>query len=120
YSRGMKRSLPIALLCSVLLVACASGPVYRPASGAHDYGYRDTALTQTQYQVSFAGGYGLAQETVRKLALYRAAQVTLQHGATRFRVVARQTTPVTTGGPRTTFGFGYGYPFWGLGVGYAP
>lgn len=108
------------LLSCLLLAGCASGPVYRPAPTANDYGYRDAALTQTHYQISFAGGYGLAQETVRKLALYRAAQVTLAHDADRFRVVSQQTDDVTTGGPRTTARLGYGYPFWGFGVGFAP
>lgn len=115
------RYMSVALLLScLLLAACASGPVYRPAPTPHDYGYRDAALTQTHYQVSFSGGYGLAQETVRKLALYRAAQLTLQHGADRLRVVSRQTNGITTGGPRTTASLGYGYPFWGFGVGFAP
>lgn len=113
----MRYASLILLSGCLLLAACASGPVYRPAPTANDYGYRDAPLTQTQYQVSFAGGYGLAQETVRKLALYRAAQVTLQHGATHFRVVARHTDHVSTGGVSPSARLGYGYPFWGFGIG---
>ena len=116
----MRCTLPVVVAFSLVLCACAAGPVYRPATAANGYGYRDSALTDSHYQVSFAGGYGLAQDSVRKFALYRAAQVTLAHGASRFRVVSRQTTPVTTGGGHSTLGVGFGHPFWGLGVGYAP
>lgn len=104
-----------------LLAGCASGPVYRPAAQPGDYGYRDTMLTSQHYRVSFAGGYGTARETVENFALYRAADLALSHGAERFRVVSRQTSPITENenfGPTASVGYGWGYPFWSTGVGY--
>lgn len=112
----MKMTLTGVMLGCLLLAGCASGPIYRPASTPNDYGYRDTALTDTRYQVTFAGGYGVALETVRQLALFRAAQVALSHGADRFRVVSRETDSVVSRTSPVT-SFGYGYPFWGMSVG---
>lgn len=115
---SMKTMLATVLVGCLVLAGCASGPMYRPAPTANDYGYRDSALTGTRYQVSFAAGYGVAVETVRKLALLRAAQVALIHGSDRFQVVSRETNNVTTGGSLPMTSFGYGYPFWGVGVGF--
>lgn len=114
----MKTLLARVVLGCLLLAGCTSLPVYRPASTANDYGYRATALTDTRYRVSFAGGYGVARGTVQNLALYRAAQVALSHGAVRFRVVSRETGAVTDhAAPVATIG--YGYPFWGASIGIA-
>jgi len=106
----------LACLLLVLLAGCASGPLYRAAPTPNDYGYRDTALTDTQYRVRFAGGYGVAREIVDKLALFRAAELALEHGAPRFRLLSQDTAPVTSQTVPVT-SIGYGYPFWGLGVG---
>ncbi|MES1923855.1 hypothetical protein T31B1_00990 [Salinisphaera sp. T31B1] len=110
------------LIGCVLLAGCASGPAYRPAAQPDDYGYRDTLLTSDRYRVSFAGDYGTARETVENFALFRAADVALAHGASRFRINSRETSPVTSnsgGGPSTSIGYGWGYPFWGTGIGYS-
>lgn len=113
----MQRLLMVLLAAGLVLAGCASVPVYRPAPTANDYGYRNTALTASRFRVSFAGGYGVARETVENLALFRAAQVTLSHGATRFRVVSSDTTRVTGHtGPSAAVGYGYGMPFWGTGI----
>ena len=111
----------VALICAVL-TACASGPAYRPAAEPGDFGYRDNALTSDRYRVSFAGDYGMARETVENYALFRAADVALGHGADRFRITSRETSPVTSysgGGPSTSIGYGWGYPFWGTSIGYS-
>lgn len=105
-----------------LLAGCASGPVYRPAAEPGDYGYRDTMLTTQQYRVSFDGDYGTARETVENFALFRAADLALAHGDDYFRVVSRQTSPITENsqfGPTASIGYGWGYPFWGTGIGYS-
>lgn len=118
----MKTRLILMGLCCALLSACASGPAYRPAAQPDDFGYRDTMLTSDRFRVSFAGDYGTARESVETFALYRAADVALAHGASRFRINARETSPVTSttgGGPNTSIGYGYGYPFWGTSIGYS-
>lgn len=106
---------------AALLAGCASGPAYRPAAQPGDYGYRDTMLTAQHYRVSFAGDDGTARETVDNFALFRAADLALSHGADHFRVVSQQTSPITENtdyGPSASVGYGWGYPFWGTGIGY--
>lgn len=118
----MKKAIPMLVICAGLLAACASGPAYRPAATADDFGYRDTLLTSDRYRVSFAGDYGTARETVENFALFRAADIAVNRGATRFRIISRETSPVTTsygGGPTTSIGYGFGYPYWSTGIGYS-
>jgi len=114
------RWLIIAVFCA-LVTACASGPAYRPAAEPDDYGYRDTQLTSDRFRVSFAGDYGTARETVENFALFRAADVALAHDQATFRITSRESSPVTSngGGPSTSIGYGFGYPYWGTGVGYS-
>ena len=123
----MKTRLIVVLAVCAGLTACASGPAYRAASEPGDYGYRDTMLTNRQYRVSFTGDYSMALETVQNFALFRAADVAIAHGASRFRVTSRETTPVTSQGPSyyggPSFGlgyggYGYGNPYFGTGFGY--
>lgn len=105
-----------------LLAGCASGPVYRPAAKPGDFGYRDTMLTSQHYRVSFAGDDGTARETVENFAMFRAADLALSHGDDHFRVVSQQTSPITENtdyGPTASVGYGWGYPFWGTGIGYS-
>ncbi len=114
----MKTILVSTLLGCLLLAGCASAPVYRAASSPNDYGYRDTALTSSRFRVRFAGGYGVARETVENLALLRAAQVALAHGSQRFRVVSSDTDSITDyDQPRVSVGYGRGWGYWGSGVG---
>lgn len=118
----MRKHLLTLSLAVMLVAGCAAGPAYRHAPEPGDYGYRDTLLTQGRYRVSFSGGYGMARETVENFALFRAADVTLSRGATRFRIVSRETSPVTSvsgTGPTTTVGYGWGYPYWGTSIGYS-
>lgn len=112
----------LLMALAITLAGCASGPIYRQAEQPGDYGYRDTMLSTTQFRVSFSGGFGVARETVENFALLRAAQVTLQHGSDRFQVTSRETSPITetsSFGPTTSFGYGWGYPYWGTGIGYS-
>lgn len=114
------RFLWLAALIAVL-AGCAAGPAYRPAPRPGDYGYRDTMLTAHHYRVSFSGDDSTARETVENFALFHAAEVALSHGADHFRVVSGKTSPITeyaSYGPRAGIGYGWGYPFWGAGIGY--
>ncbi len=118
----MNTRLLSALAGCLLIAGCASGPAYRPAAQPDDYGYRDTVLTSDRYRVSFAGDSGTARESVENFALFRAADVAIAHGASRFRITSRETSPITTtsgGGPSTSIGYGWGYPFFGTGIGYS-
>ena len=92
----MNTRLLYPLVGCALLAGCASGPAYRPAEQAGDYGYRDTLLTSDRYRVSFVGDAGTARENVETFALFRAADVSLAHGYDHFRITARETSPITT------------------------
>lgn len=92
----MVRSLrSLALSMAVLLAGCAGAPLYQPAAEPDEYGYRDIALSDDRYLVSFTGSYGTPRETVMTYLLYRAAEVTLDAGYDRFRVVSRDIEPTT-------------------------
>lgn len=82
----MKATVP--LLLGLLLAACASAPVYRPADSDGDVGYRATRLTQNQYRVVFHGNRSTSAEAVRDYALLRAAELTLENGYDWFEVVS--------------------------------
>lgn len=113
----MKTVTVLLALGCLLLAGCASTLIYRPAPTPNDYGYRQQALTDTRFRVSFAGGYGVASETVHNLALFRAAQVALSHGARHFRIISSHTeTLVSHSGPVTTVGYGFGDLFWNSGI----
>lgn len=109
-------SVPVVLGC-LLLAGCASTLIYRAAPTPNDYGYRNLALTDTRFRVSFSGGYGVARETVQNLALFRAAQVALSHNARRFRVISGKTQSIRGhDAPVTTLSYGFGDIFWRSGV----
>jgi hypothetical protein len=117
----MKTRLLFALLLCAALAACASGPIYRPATKPGDLGYRDIQLAPGRYRVSFSGGYDVPREIVENDALFRAADVALAHHADHFRVTSRETLPITHNdfyAPSVGLGYGWGSPFWGAGFGY--
>ncbi|WP_162622761.1 CC0125/CC1285 family lipoprotein [Salinisphaera orenii] len=105
---------------AAMLAGCASQPGYHHAASPGGFGYRDAAITSDHYRVSYTGDYGLSRSQVDKFVLFRAADVTLTHGSDRFRIVSRETSPVTTTDPPSTanIGFGVGYPYFGTGVGF--
>lgn len=107
---------------ALLVAGCVSQPGYHPAGSPGGFGYRNSALSGDHYRIAYAGSYGLPRSVVAKFALYRAAEVTLAHGAERFRVVSRQTSPITTTeslpSARVGFGVGWGSPYFGTGFGF--
>lgn len=84
----LSRSISIAL-CALTLVACTpAGPTgYGPALGL--YGYKEEKLESGAWKVSFTGNQQTGRKAVETYALYRAAQLTLKQGATRFMVIDR-------------------------------
>ena len=100
---------PLAL-ATVLIAGCTKPTPYAPAIDGK--GYAEQQLETGRYRVSFAGNSVTPRETVENYLLYRAAELTLQTGHDRFRIVERETDQETV--YRTTvssFG-GYGFrPF---------
>lgn len=134
----------LALAASTSLVAaCATETTYRPATGSGFYrtGYSDQQIEPNRFRVTFAGNTVTDRDVVERYLLFRAAELTLQHGYDYFVMADRDTdrqartysTPGAWGsgwgpgfgayggglwGPRWGFyGRGFGYrawdPFWG-------
>lgn len=82
-------TLIVFVLFSVLLSACSSTPVYKPARGS-DYGYRETRIDADRYRISFKTRGDNALEAM-DYALLRAAELTLSKGYDWFVVVDRET-----------------------------
>lgn len=76
-------------LFSILLSACGSTPVYKPAHGS-EYGYRETRIDDDRYRISFKTRGDNIPEAM-DYALLRAAELTLLKGYDWFVVVDRQT-----------------------------
>src|SRR5882757_3581221 len=123
-------ALMAALGAATLMTAgCATESTYRPATGsgfARD-GYSDRQIEANRFMVTFSGNSYTSRDTVEKYLLYRAAELTLQHGDDYFILSDRQTdhrtrsytTPGFNSGP---YGFGYWGTSWryrGLGFGWS-
>lgn len=96
------KTLIAAGISALALAACASNPAPRPAASAYAEGYTERALSANRYLVEYrmeGGDYQRAME----LALWRAAQITVQHGYSSFEVVDRDTA--TDPGARASTSF---------------
>ncbi len=122
-SRARLRVIGTTIVGGLALAACATPTPYQPASGQGFYrnGYSDQQIEPNRYQVSFSGNSLTSRETVERYLLYRAAQLTLEHGYDHFVLADRDTnlrsrTYSTPGWGGAGFGGGFG---WG-GGGWGP
>lgn len=80
---------------AVLLIVsgCAHPTPYQPqsASSALHRGYSDERLAEDRYRVSFSGNSLTSRETVEAYLLYRAAELTVEHGYDWFSIMNRET-----------------------------
>lgn len=116
--------LPTALAAA--LTACApTQTVYGPAQdGTRAIGYESFQIEDDRWRVSFTGGPDAGASEVERLALRRAAEITLENGYDWFRVVDRRSersgqrdSPVGVGGSvGGAIGSG-GYRSSGVGIG---
>lgn len=110
-----------ALGAATLMTAgCATETAYRPATGTGfaRAGYSDRMIEANRYMVSFAGNSYTSRDTVERYLLYRAAELTVQHGYDYFILADRdtdlRTRTYTTPGAFGGGGFGAGaYGYWG-------
>lgn len=108
------------------LAACAPTPTaYGPAAAmSSGVGYEDLRIENDRWRVIFTGGPGASRAEVERLALRRAADLTLANGYEWFNVVDRRfeqegdnRSPVRVGGSAgRTFGSG-GFRASGIGLG---
>lgn len=126
----MKRLLFAVAAAALTLSACETATPYQPLrahSGHTSGGYSEQQIEPNRWNVTFSGNSATERQTVEKYLLFRAAEVTTQHGYDWFTTVDRHTerkdSYYDTGFGGTGFGpYGYGYgfgggyfsPYWGL------
>ena len=127
----MIRPLLAAALSAGLLAACAGTPTtYGPAGSASNaVGYDELRIEDDRWRVTFTGGSDATTADAERLALRRAAELTLEAGYDWFEVAARRSegsgsdrSPVRVGGSvGQTFGSGgFSGTSTGLGISFSP
>lgn len=96
----------VACLSAFTLTACASDPAPRAASNAWSEGYTQRALSANRYLVEYRMD-GANYQRAYDLALWRAAQITLQQGYSSFEVVNRDSATDPGTRPSTSFNTQY-------------
>lgn len=85
----MKTYQILLMSCALTLAACSSQPDYRAAED-NGYGYTETKLTDSQYQIQFKAR-GTDKAAAHNYALLRAAEVTVENNYDWFVVTHRET-----------------------------
>lgn len=85
-------ALAVALALAAGLAACATPTPYQPniPGQAASGGYSEMRIEENRWRVKFAGNSLTSRETVEGYLLYRAAELTLQHGYDWFRLVDKE------------------------------
>ena len=96
------KTLIAAGLSVLTLAACSSSPTPQAASNAWSEGYTQRALSANRYLVEYRMD-GSDYQRAYDLALWRAAQLTLEHGYDMFEVVSRDSA--TDPGARASASF---------------
>ena len=115
----MRTSITAARRWALLLVltfggcALASATGYQPAGS--DGGYSELQLAHDMYRVAFQGNTYTSQERVADMALLRAADLALAHGASYFVVLNQlRESRSFPNLPAVPFPYtSYGYAYWG-------
>jgi len=73
---------------SLFFAACSAKTLYQPNPdpGLGHYGYSELPIDSTRYEVTFTGDYDTPTETIDQYALYRSAELTVNHGFDYFIV----------------------------------
>ena len=96
------KTLIAASLSALSLAACASAPTPQEARSAYSEGYTERALSANRYLVEYRMD-GSDYQRAYDLALWRAAQLTVQHGYSSFEIVSRDSDTDIGARPTTTF-----------------
>lgn len=96
------KTLVAAGLSALALAACASDPAPHPAASGYAEGYRERALSANRYLIDYRMDGGDYQRAF-DLALWRAAEVTLERGYASFEILHRDSA--TDPGARSTTSF---------------
>ncbi len=116
------------LLAAAVLVlgACTKPTPYAPAAG-DGYGYSETQIDDETIRIEVAGNSQTPRDLVENQLLYRAAQLAQERGAKVFVLITRDTERSVqySSQPAGIYpygygGFGFGRPYSGFGLAYAP
>ena len=82
----------ITLVLAMTVSACASAPTLYAPSLEGGYGYSHQRIESDRYRIRFDAGNDKSLAEVGVMALYRAAELTLEEGADWFLVIDRDMT----------------------------
>lgn len=113
--RALRQALGPLLMLAV--AGCATSTPYQPLTGRGQEagGYSDQQIEPNRFQISFRGNSMTSRETVETYLLYRAAQLTVEHGYDWFVTAERNTERRSNTYVDRPFGpgpFGYWGPTW--------
>ena len=116
-TRYLSRSFLLACPALLVLAACETPTPYQPQMHGNEVagGYRDQQIEANQFRITFTGNSMTSRETVETYLLYRAAELTLQHGYDWFEMADRQTEKKSNSYIDHPFGpgpWGYWGPTW--------
>ena len=118
--RSFDRPMLAAALLTVL-AACTVSPTPYQVEGENG-GYSEQQIEEDRYSVKFVGNSATPRDTVEEYALFRAAEVTLEHGHDYFKVVSKEIEPVVESSsgvyPRVGVGLGGGNVGFGVSTGF--
>ncbi|HBB54846.1 MAG TPA: hypothetical protein DCZ49_01515 [Hyphomonadaceae bacterium] len=83
--------LPLVILSVAALAACSTATPYQPALKRNAPGYKEVAIEDNRYRVSFQGNSLTERDEVETYMLYRAAELTVERGFDYFLISDRDT-----------------------------
>lgn len=90
------------------LAACASAPTYAPAATPNGAGYSETQIEGNRYFVTYRAAGGADAALLQDYALLRAADITLERGASWFWVDRRNVDASSSRSSGPSLGVGIG------------
>jgi len=85
----MRITVMLAVVAASLASACASTATPYQLAGKNGFGFTETQIEDNRTRLSFRGNSSTELQTVKKYVLFRAAELTLQHGYDYFFIVDR-------------------------------
>ncbi len=90
----MKRTIALMLSASLFLVACATAPTLYGPKNKDGIGFAEQKIESNRFTITFSGGTDASPLEVEKLALRRAAEMTIENNHTLFHVISKSTQRV--------------------------
>lgn len=90
------KKFALTVLCALSFSACASLPIYHPASKIGASGFSDQKIDETHYRVAFQGDASTPRHRVEDYLLFRAAELTDEKGYDYFVIIEKETDSKTT------------------------